>query len=143
MLQTKQVGVHTALEPHNCAATSDQSYITTKLRYMKEDTPANTITYLPSRHNSIYFYDGALWPIRIVVRTPLKYGFRIGVLTCTLYTVVAYFYIFSEFPRQKRRRQSAFTTFLPVPHTCRRLGMLFSALTRKCSSSANKRKGDH
>ena len=36
--------VHTALESHNCAATSDQSSITTKLRYMERDTPVNTIT---------------------------------------------------------------------------------------------------
>ena len=40
-LQTKQVGVHTALESHNCAATSDQSSVITKLRYMKKEAPHN------------------------------------------------------------------------------------------------------
>ena len=44
MLQTKQVGVHTALESHNCATTSDQSSITTKYVSLKENTPANTTT---------------------------------------------------------------------------------------------------
>ena len=43
-LQTKQMGVHTALESYNCAATYDQSFITTNICYVSENMPANTIT---------------------------------------------------------------------------------------------------
>ena len=43
-LQTKQTGVHTALESHNCAATYDQSSITTNICYVSKNMPANTIT---------------------------------------------------------------------------------------------------
>ena len=42
-LQTKQMGVHTALESRNCAATCDQSSITTNKCYVSKNTPANTI----------------------------------------------------------------------------------------------------
>ena len=43
-MQTKQMGVHTALESHNCAATYDQSSITTNICYVSKNMPANTIT---------------------------------------------------------------------------------------------------
>ena len=43
-LQTKQMGVHTALESYNCAATYDQSSITTNICYVSKNMPANTIT---------------------------------------------------------------------------------------------------
>ena len=40
------MGVHIALESHNCAATYGQSPITTNICYVSKNTPANTTTAL-------------------------------------------------------------------------------------------------